>query len=277
MHRCCAITFLVGLLSVASPAAADVGVQTIQINPFTLSTGLQPDQGQSGDFESVSAGVGLPFERRIGLPFERLDPSIGDLVAVGVRITSEADVIFVGEATTSNIIGFNWVADLTLQVGNAGGAPGVAQAFRHFANGSAFNGSGNGSSVTQQVNNAGLDSGGIVLFPQDAIAAFVGNGTVTLPFVALLETEFYISRDAAFYVIQSDVGPTTVELFYEFTPPCNAADLAPPRGTLDIDDVLSFLTAFATTDPAADLAPPIGTLDIDDVLAFLGAFAAGCP
>lgn len=57
---------------------------------------------------------------------------------------------------------------------------------------------------------------------------------------------------------------------------CNAADLAEPFGVLNIDDVLSFLNAFAAGDPAADLVPP-ATLNIDDVLAFLNTFAGGCP
>ena len=58
---------------------------------------------------------------------------------------------------------------------------------------------------------------------------------------------------------------------------CNAADLAPPFGTLDFSDVIAFLTAFGSMDPAADLAPPFGTFDFSDVIAFLGAFGAGCP
>lgn len=57
--------------------------------------------------------------------------------------------------------------------------------------------------------------------------------------------------------------------------PCSAADLAVPYGTLDIDDVLAFLSKFASSDPAADLVTN-GTLDIDDVLFFLTAFANGC-
>lgn len=54
------------------------------------------------------------------------------------------------------------------------------------------------------------------------------------------------------------------------------ADLAPPHGSLDIDDVLTFLAAFASGDPLADIAAPSGMLDIDDVLAFLASFASGC-
>ena len=59
-------------------------------------------------------------------------------------------------------------------------------------------------------------------------------------------------------------------------PGCNAADIAEPFGTLNIDDVLDYLAAFAGGLPAADLAPPEGTFNIDDVLAFLAAFAEGC-
>ena len=58
---------------------------------------------------------------------------------------------------------------------------------------------------------------------------------------------------------------------------CNIADVAPPFGTLDFTDVLSFLIGFSAEDPGADLAPPFGTLDFSDVLAFLTAFGAGCP
>jgi hypothetical protein len=71
-------------------------------------------------------------------------------------------------------------------------------------------------------------------------------------------------------------------LVYVFTPSCgtggcNAADVAEPFGTLDIDDVLAFLNAFASGDLAIADIDPNGTLNIDDVLAFLGEFAAGCP
>ncbi|MEZ6243031.1 MAG: GC-type dockerin domain-anchored protein [Phycisphaerales bacterium] len=66
----------------------------------------------------------------------------------------------------------------------------------------------------------------------------------------------------------------------EYTPAaaaCNVADLAPPRGVLDFNDVLAFLSAFGDGDAGADLAPPIGVLDFSDVLVFLQAFGTGCP
>jgi len=55
-----------------------------------------------------------------------------------------------------------------------------------------------------------------------------------------------------------------------------AADLAPPFGVLDFDDVLAFLVGFGNMEPVSDLAPPFGTFDFDDVLAFLTSFGAGC-
>ena len=55
-----------------------------------------------------------------------------------------------------------------------------------------------------------------------------------------------------------------------------AADLAEPAGVLDIDDVLTFLSSFASFGAESDLAEPFGTHDIDDVLVFLSSFSAGC-
>lgn len=57
---------------------------------------------------------------------------------------------------------------------------------------------------------------------------------------------------------------------------CNAADLAPPYGTLDFFDVLAFLQAFADQNPAADLNAD-GQFDFFDVIAFLGLVDDGCP
>lgn len=60
--------------------------------------------------------------------------------------------------------------------------------------------------------------------------------------------------------------------------PCNFADFAQPYHTLDFDDVIAFLIAFANADIAADLSfssPHV--FDFDDVSAFLTHFASGCP
>jgi hypothetical protein len=60
-------------------------------------------------------------------------------------------------------------------------------------------------------------------------------------------------------------------------PNCNAADLAPPLGSLTFADISAFLAAFTASDPAADLAAPLGAFTFADITAFLDAFAAGCP
>ena len=56
---------------------------------------------------------------------------------------------------------------------------------------------------------------------------------------------------------------------------CAPADLF-PDDTLDITDVLSFLSAFDAADPLADLDADQDT-DFDDVIAFLESYANGCP
>lgn len=58
---------------------------------------------------------------------------------------------------------------------------------------------------------------------------------------------------------------------------CGPADLAEPVGTLDVFDVLAYLSLFDGMDPSADLAAPAGEFDVFDVLAYLASFDAGCP
>jgi hypothetical protein len=81
--------------------------------------------------------------------------------------------------------------------------------------------------------------------------------------------DFPNSRDAFF-----DPGSLLV---LQGRPPCNAADLDLPFGTLDLDDITAFVTSFTALDQHADLAPPVGTFDLADVVAFVTAFGAGCP
>jgi len=57
---------------------------------------------------------------------------------------------------------------------------------------------------------------------------------------------------------------------------CNAADLAPPFGLLDLADVSAFVAAFTAQDLLADLDGS-GTLDLADISIFVAAFLAGCP
>ncbi len=58
---------------------------------------------------------------------------------------------------------------------------------------------------------------------------------------------------------------------------CNSADLAPPTGELNFDDVVAFLADFAVPGLCSDLADPVGTWNFDDVVAFLTLFNQGCP
>ncbi|MEM1186404.1 MAG: GC-type dockerin domain-anchored protein [Planctomycetota bacterium] len=60
-------------------------------------------------------------------------------------------------------------------------------------------------------------------------------------------------------------------------PPCNDADLADPKGILDLSDVDAFIPAFLASDEAADIAPPFGVVDLSDVDLFIALFLGGCP
>lgn len=57
---------------------------------------------------------------------------------------------------------------------------------------------------------------------------------------------------------------------------CNAADLAPPYGLLDLADVSAFIAAFLAMDPLGDLNND-GVFDLTDITDFVGAFSQGCP
>lgn len=57
---------------------------------------------------------------------------------------------------------------------------------------------------------------------------------------------------------------------------CNPADIAEPFGVLDLADVQTFITAFATQDQLADLDSN-GVFDLDDLQDFVLSFTAGCP
>ncbi len=58
--------------------------------------------------------------------------------------------------------------------------------------------------------------------------------------------------------------------------PC-VADLAPPLGVLDRDDLNAYLNLFQSADPSADLAEPFGAVNFFDLAAYLVSFNTGCP
>jgi len=59
-------------------------------------------------------------------------------------------------------------------------------------------------------------------------------------------------------------------------PACNAADLAPPTGLLDLADITAFVAAFVAMDPLADIDTN-GVFDLTDITDFVTAFNNGCP
>ena len=54
------------------------------------------------------------------------------------------------------------------------------------------------------------------------------------------------------------------------------ADLAEPFGTIDLADIVAFVSAFTGTSPEADIDGN-GVFDLADIVAFVTAFNAGCP
>ena len=73
--------------------------------------------------------------------------------------------------------------------------------------------------------------------------------------------------------------PDSCEIAAGDAPSCALcpADFAVPFGTLDLADIVAFVTAFSAGDGRADLAAPPGVFDLSDVSAFVTAFVAGCP
>jgi hypothetical protein len=63
---------------------------------------------------------------------------------------------------------------------------------------------------------------------------------------------------------------------YEFDGTCSVADLATPKGSLDIADMMAFIKAFENAASEADLALPFGLHDLADVVAFVESFSTGC-
>jgi len=101
---------------------------------------------------------------------------------------------------------------------------------------------------------------GSVVYTPDA--GFVGDDTFTY------------RAQTTFNGLTVTSAPTTV--FIRVEPAACIADLVPPFGIVDLDDVDAFIAVFLNGDAAADFVPPFGVVDLADVDAFITAFLGGC-
>ena len=72
-------------------------------------------------------------------------------------------------------------------------------------------------------------------------------------------------------------GRQSVQDFTVFFQSACPADIAPPFGVLDLQDINAFVTGFGNQQPIADLAAPFGVFDLADIGVFVGGFNGGCP
>ncbi|MEM1184512.1 MAG: GC-type dockerin domain-anchored protein [Planctomycetota bacterium] len=77
--------------------------------------------------------------------------------------------------------------------------------------------------------------------------------------------QYFDSRRAAFQFFSEPL-----------TQPC-PADLVPPFGVVDLDDLDEFIDLFLDADPSVDFVEPFGIVDLDDLDVFVNAFVGGCP
>lgn len=83
-------------------------------------------------------------------------------------------------------------------------------------------------------------------------------------------------RTSVIFAFGTGEGTDQLRILVSADPPCNAADLAPIFGRLDLADITTFVSLFLSGDPEGDLNGD-GLFDLSDVLAFTAAFVAGCP
>lgn len=126
--------------------------------------------------------------------------------------------------------------------------------------------------------NLGVDgASGAMLFSRPA--RLPGDAAVgSIPVVLAVADVDQDGREDLVVLRRPDSGPSvSVHRSAATTGPCNAADVAPPFGVLDLGDVNAFLIAFVNQDPLADIAPPFGVWDLSDIGLFVSEFTAGCP
>lgn len=89
----------------------------------------------------------------------------------------------------------------------------------------------------------------------------VGNGQDVLAFTS---------------TVSGNYGPGLDDVsIYRSPAVCGIADLAPPVGVLDLNDINAFVAAFVTMEELADLNSD-AVFDLADLTAFISAFVQGC-
>lgn len=92
--------------------------------------------------------------------------------------------------------------------------------------------------------------------------------TVRIPFEpGLVEVSLTSNSNMSITATGDDPGPGAEPNF------CSRVDLAEPCGTLDLADVVAFVSGFGAQDPLSDLDDS-GTFDLQDVVGFVNAFSS---
>jgi hypothetical protein len=110
---------------------------------------------------------------------------------------------------------------------------------------------------------------GIGWWTLDAGSGVLSGGSYTLSYT-LGQHDAHPASQSGAYVLTGGFWPGVVD-----ASPCNAADLAPPFGLLDLSDINAFVSAFVGQDLLADLTGN-GLLDLSDINLFIASFASGC-
>ena len=136
----------------------------------------------------------------------------------------------------------------------------------------------NGQRRVFAILNLGVDdSGETLLFSRPRVLDVDGGAGATPTILAVADVDQNGREDLVSLagVVTADPG---VSVFRAAgSGPCNGADVAPPFGVLDLNDLNAFVAAFLNNDPLADLAAPFGVLDLADLNSFVTQFLAGCP
>ena len=89
-----------------------------------------------------------------------------------------------------------------------------------------------------------------------------------------------LNGDGRVEMLTADSGTGEVAVHWNYTThpdACITADLADPRGVVDLSDLSTFVSGFLDGQVISDLADPRGTIDLADLARFVDSFLAGCP